>query len=154
MPVPWNVIIPAASVLAGVWLGAKLNFMSAHKTWVLDQKKLEWRELIDVVSESFVALQPAVQGTSLDDSSIPRVFAVLRNRMFIADTVKREHLEDRWDCINSSVSKIVMWNRQPPTNSVVRKPDYPENEQRLISREGRDLPELLIQLSRKDLRVK
>jgi hypothetical protein len=137
------VIISAVSALTGVWLGAKLSFATAHRAWVLDSKKSEWRELIDAVQEALVKMAYAVYGPSGDPSkSVQRVFAVLNNRMFIADTVAREKLIDRWDQINRYVVGVTI-------------PTYRPNEQAIISfeHERKTFPDFLIALSRKDLRI-
>jgi hypothetical protein len=136
-------IISPVAALAGLWLGAKLNFATAHKTWVLDNKKMEWRELIDAVQGALIKMADAVYGPSGDPSeSVQRVFIVLNNRMFIADTVAREKLVDRWDQINRYVNSVTV-------------PAYRPNEQAMGSfeHERKTFPDFLIALSRKNLRI-
>jgi hypothetical protein len=136
-------MIPAVTGLAGVWLGAKLNFATAHRTWVLDNKKMEWRGLIDAVQDALIKMADAVYGPSGDPSkSVQRVFAILNNRMFIADTVARERLVDRWDRINRCVNSVAV-------------PTYRPDQQAMGSfeHERKTFPDFLIALSRRDLRI-
>jgi hypothetical protein len=137
-------VIGLAGGLAGVALGAKLNFDSGHRTWVLDNKKSEWRELFDAVQQALIRMADAISTESADDlaKSVQRVFVVLNNRMFIADTVAREKLVDRWDRINRYVNRVTV-------------PTYRPNEQDMLSfeHERKTFPEHLIALSRKDLRI-
>jgi hypothetical protein len=62
--------------------------------------------------------------------------------MFIADTVAREKLIDRWDRINRYVNNVIV-------------PTYHPNEQDMGSfeHERTTFPERLIALSRKDLQI-
>jgi len=147
-----NAIIAASAGLAGVALGAKLNFHAAHKTWVVDNKKLEWRELIDAVQEALTRMAYAIYDPPKDaisdqrakdlSKSVQRVFVVLNNRMFVAEVVAREKLEDRWNEINGYVNKVII-------------PTYRPDEQAMVSfeHERKAFRQRLNALSRKDLRI-
>jgi hypothetical protein len=134
-------MIPVVSGLCGLWLGSRLNFSVAHRTWVLDNKKLEWRELIDAVGEALRGMDAIDHGADPPSRSVQRVFIVLNNRIFIAKTVAREKLIDRWDQINRD------FNRE------LRSPNIDDKAILDSQRARQAFPSVLIGLSRTDLRI-
>lgn len=132
--------ISAGTALVVVWLGWKWN---AHRTWVLDNKKLEWRELIDAAGEALRGMGDAVyQKAEYPSKSVPQVFTILKNRIFIADTVVAEKLLDRWHQIVRHVNNVTLPEWNPKEESILG-----------FQRESQVFSDLLIVLSRKDLRI-
>ncbi|MGO8794353.1 MAG: hypothetical protein ACLQLC_05985 [Candidatus Sulfotelmatobacter sp.] len=97
-----------------------------------------------MVQAALIEMADAVYGPAGDPSrSVQRAFIVLNNRMFIADTVGREKLIDRWDEINRYVVSVT-------------RPTYHPNEQAVNSfeHERNAFPDFLATLIRKDLQIR
>jgi len=91
--------------LGGVWIASRLSFSREHRRWVLDNKKLEWRELIDEIHACFERMACGFQNFNVisptDDSNDPdagvrRGFRILRNRIFIAPAIAQHRLMEQW----------------------------------------------------------
>jgi hypothetical protein len=120
-PLPFTTAFLAGFfTLAGVWIASRLTSSREHRRWISDNKKLEWRELIDQMHESFNRIQyayispPGVYEAS-DDSFDPRAGIqagerVLRNRIFIADTLLRHGITEHWEQLRNHTQKLLRSN--------------------------------------------
>lgn len=95
----------AVGPLIGVLLGGYLTMRVQRNHWKLDNKKEEYRELIGTLTQSFNVImdfhapmvghgpeeQRAAHGAHL------KALAVLGDRLFIADEIKRLDLRNRWN---------------------------------------------------------
>lgn len=91
--------------LGGVWIASRLTSSREHRRWVLDNKKLEWRELIDEMQVCFNRMVYAFQDFNVisgaDDSNDPEAgmrkgYRILRNRIFIADAIAEHKIMEQW----------------------------------------------------------
>jgi hypothetical protein len=103
----WSAIGP----LAGIVIGHALTRSWQRKQWVLDNKKQEYRELLTTLTRCHAAITrltslvetPMVipdRNRSADYNSLLETHAealnVIRDRIFIADNVKRMDILNRW----------------------------------------------------------
>jgi hypothetical protein len=97
--------------LAGIVIGHALTRSWQRKQWVLDNKKQEYRELLTTLTRCHAAITrltslvetPMVipdRNRSVDYNSLVETHAealnVIRDRIFIADNVKRMDILNRW----------------------------------------------------------
>jgi len=118
LPLPFaTAFLAGFFTLAGVWIASRLTSSREQRRWVSDNKKLEWRELIDQMHESFNRMQyayispPGVYEAS-DDSFDPGVGIeagerIVRNRIFIADTLVREGIAEHWEQLRKHTQKVM-----------------------------------------------
>ena len=141
-----NPVITPVFGIVGVCVGALLSYLFAHKTWVSDNKKMEWRELIDVVGDAIRDMDALDQGADAPNAGVP-VFIVLNNRIFIAKTVARENLKEQWDQVNRD------FNKERLLRIKERSPQMGDDAILASRRARQAFPNLLIDLSRRDLRI-
>ena len=121
LPLPFTTAFLAGSfTLAGVWIASRLTSSREHRRWVSDNKKLEWRELIDQMHESFNRMQyayisPPGAYEASDDSFDPRAGIktgerVLHNRIFVADTLVRHGITEHWEQLRKHTQKLLRSN--------------------------------------------
>lgn len=106
MHIDWRSILNVvglSSLIAAI-LGWWLASRREQRRWVLDNKKLEWRELIDALHDALCTMGYAFQpmrifkrGEEGDvDSAIENGFRVIRDRIFIADAIERHRVMEQW----------------------------------------------------------
>lgn len=102
----WSSIGPLVGVLIGAWLARSWQ----RKQWLLESKKAEYRELLSGLSESAhyignnspnLTVQGMLTVRTGDQErgsaeSLTRGFRTIEDRIFIADTVARQRIEERW----------------------------------------------------------
>ena len=91
-------------VLTGVLATARLTSNREHRRWIFDNKKLEWRELIDTLHSCLYSMgyafetvrvyKPGEEGDV--HSAIQKGFRAIRDRIFIADAIDRHQVLERW----------------------------------------------------------
>lgn len=85
------------------WITSKLISSREHQRWILDNKKLEWRELVDEMHECFDRMANFHNRTEASiprsevDASIRHGFRILRNRIFVADTITQNKIMEKWE---------------------------------------------------------
>ncbi|MGB6829935.1 MAG: hypothetical protein WBE41_17940 [Terracidiphilus sp.] len=84
-------VVPAAFT---AWITSRLTSSREHKRCVLDNKKQEWRELVDTMHECMDRM--AKDLSSGAEASIHQGYRILRNRIFIADVVTHEQITKGW----------------------------------------------------------
>jgi hypothetical protein len=107
----WLPLIGALSGLLGVILGTYLTRSWQREQWLLDSKKAEYRELISVLSQAAHCIlnnSPHLQLPNplgsfksgeqerLSDEAADRGHVTIADRIFIADTIAREKISERW----------------------------------------------------------
>jgi|SRR5580704_9719709 hypothetical protein len=110
---PWQ---PHWITIAGVFgLGAVVgnvvsHFLTSrwqHQVWIKDNKKSEWRELLDAVNKSMEGMQPAFeQRPDLASKSIQIGSNVMMDRIFIAGVLKKSGILDKWWGLVAYVSSV------------------------------------------------
>jgi hypothetical protein len=141
----WLPLIGALSGLLGVILGAYLTRSWQRKQWLLDSKKAEYRELLSVLSQAahyilnnsphleqpnpFGSLKSGEQ-ERLSDEAVDRGHAIIADRIFIADTIAREKIDQRWVMVLTEKRVDKFWSA------------------------WEDLHRLLLKVSREDLKLK
>src|SRR5713226_4331654 len=109
--IPWWVTI-AGSFGVGTFVGNLISFWLTsnlqRKNWVKDNKKQEWRELIDVLREALRVMmehrhQNYAEGniTPAEDvryreEAIRKGYVALGDRIFIVKKVRDRQLFDKW----------------------------------------------------------
>ena len=109
----------ASSLGIGTFLGGILSYVLQRRTWLLDHKRLEWRELIDGLHECMEALRPALkwrenfdEGRVLGAARVPIVTAIVHgerliaDRIFIAESVRKNHVVERWRALSRTIDGI------------------------------------------------
>jgi hypothetical protein len=84
-------VVPAAFT---AWITSRLTSSREHKRWVLDNKKQEWRELVDTMHECMDRM--AKDLSSGAEASFHQGYRILRNRIFIADAIAHEQIMKEW----------------------------------------------------------
>lgn len=104
----------AGSLGVGTVLGTLLSYFLTsrlqRRDWIYDNRKLEWRELIDELHSCMQLMGAAFRWKgsvgSLEDRAaertqisraIVRGSQVIRNRIFIADVLTKHGIADRWN---------------------------------------------------------
>ena len=101
----WSGIGP----LVGVLIGAGLTHSWQRKQWVLENKKAEWRELINTLSESYHCMVKTIPSTgpglgsfTTGEDRLERLeaelagFRVIEDRIFIDKPLRVAQIRDRW----------------------------------------------------------
>jgi hypothetical protein len=97
----WSGVGPLVGVLIGAWLSR--SWQQRH--WARDNRKAEYRELINCLSQNahllMRSLGPSVGGLTDEelwgnDGAASRGYNVISDRLFIAEVMKRENVRDRW----------------------------------------------------------
>ncbi len=121
----WLPLLGTLSGLVGVVLGAYLTRSWQRKQWLLDSKKAEYRELISVLSQAahyILNNSPHLQRPNplgslksgeqerLSDEAADRGHTTISDRIFIADTIAREKIDERWLSILKQKRIDQFWN--------------------------------------------
>jgi len=95
----WAVIGPIVGIVAGNFLTRS----SQRSQWLADNKKAEFREAQTALSVAYLALAELAAMTLREGIEEKRVwqivadsYRILRDRIFIAEDIKREKLLDLW----------------------------------------------------------
>jgi hypothetical protein len=100
----WGAVGP----LVGIYIGHRLLRDQHRRQWLADNKILEWREVITTLQKSLttiVQFEAASRLSTVEEkkAAIPVVldartaaFAVLGNRLFIAQEVRHLQMFDKW----------------------------------------------------------
>jgi len=106
LPTVIQTIVSLASITAGVWIAVasfRANSRKEHAQWILDQKKAEWRELLDMLN----ADKPHITSLSKSHHNEPieiqfdtaqwvhNVNKIFMDRLFIDENIIRP-LQSHW----------------------------------------------------------
>lgn len=158
----WLTIV--TTLIGGLGLGSLLAGLvqqraaakTRHKEWVKDNKKLEWRELIDALESAMKRMRlrfPPEYGLREGPRSAEEDWPggmelgirVVRNRIFIAEVIKRCGIVDKWDELVRYVLSVgsprdrMQQGGLPTLNGYTMK--------------SAELQDLLIKVSREDLGI-
>ncbi len=100
----WVEVGPLVGVVLGVLLGAYLTMRAQRQHWILDSKKEEYRELLSTLSQSMNAIldlhTPMIahgpEEQRAEHDSQLKALAVIGDRLFISDEVKKIDVLNRW----------------------------------------------------------
>jgi hypothetical protein len=120
----WLPLFGALSGLLGVIIGAYLTRSWQRKQWLLDSKKAEYRELLSVLSQAahYILNNSPLQVPNtlgslksgeqqrLSDEAADRGHAIISDRIFIADVIAREKIEQRWVAVLKEKRVDTFWN--------------------------------------------
>src|SRR5580700_9927983 len=86
-------IVGLLAALLGVFLGQLLSAVREHREWVNEQKRLEYRQLIDQLYETMtivVGLRPGLREENMPTISeaVSNLHRLLLDRLFIAEKLK------------------------------------------------------------------
>jgi hypothetical protein len=128
-----------------------LNSFAQHRSWTNDNKKAEWRELIDKLNESLSKMASAflpgtVRVAGFDENSYQTGIRegrwIIESRIFIAESLRKEKVLERFD----ELARYVVSTDLPrdPTKQI--GPSAIEYDRRAVH-----FREEIIRLARKDL---
>jgi len=119
--IPWWVTAAGSFGIGGLvgnlissWLASR----SQKRNWEKDNKKQEWRELIDVLREAFRVMmahryKSYVDGmiTTAEDvhyreEAIRKGYVAIGDRIFIVKKVRDSRISDQWDALRSEYEKV------------------------------------------------
>jgi len=98
----WFFSIVGPSTFLGAILFFILSVWRDHRRWVADNKKGEWRQMLDELQACMEQMAFVFKQTvSFQESSYPEIgmskgYRILHDRIFIADAVRKYSLEDKW----------------------------------------------------------
>lgn len=109
-----NWVTIAGALGTGTAIGTVLSYFLTsrlqRRNWINDNRKLEWRELIDELHGCMLPMGYAFRWTgssrSLEERAAERTeisravlrgSQVIRNRLFIADVLKKHGIAERWN---------------------------------------------------------
>jgi hypothetical protein len=107
--------IVGISSLIGTVLAHLLSSRREQRVWVKDNKKAEWRELIETLDKCFAQMFKAFGPEYFTKSDEPyegmeNGDLVIQNRIFIAETLKASGIIEKWkeivDCVNRPQSEL------------------------------------------------
>ena len=119
-------VVGISSLLTAIltwWLTSRRE----HRRWILDNKKLEWRELIDTLHSCLYNMGYAFQMVSVFKPgeegdvqfAVQKGFRTIRDRIFTADAVERHQVLEQWKelvaYINAATSPREPGQRGAPT---------------------------------------
>ncbi len=122
----FNLLLLAAggliSLVSGI-VGAVINtwFTSRreHRRWLLDQKRIEYRELLDGLHECMQQMSGAflpigVTTPSSDpDNAMRRGYSLIRGRIFTAPALAKFEIERRWKELCARVNETCLPKSRP-----------------------------------------
>jgi hypothetical protein len=103
-------IVGVVSACIGVMLGQGLSAYREHSEWVKDQKRLEYRQLLDQLYETIIFIsqncfRPGC--AAVIDESEKKLARVFADRIFIADQLKESGVLDDWTELKKVMCKPV-----------------------------------------------
>lgn len=124
--IPWWVTIGApiaGSFGVGAIVGNLVSFWLQRKTWVNDNKKQEWRELIDILREALRVMMEHHYANYTDnmtlaehitpaeddryrEAAIRMAYVAIGDRIFIVKKVRDNGLFEKWVALNNDYDKV------------------------------------------------
>jgi len=107
--------------LVGVFLGQMLSRANEHYRWRLDQKKAEYRELVDLLYDAITGVERERPGLELPkdpqllDNAIQKLARVFADRIFIAKRLRESGANEQWE----EMKKMIYYD--PDLHDVVSK---------------------------------
>lgn len=98
----YTAIIGIAGTLIGLFIGHFLTAAREHQKWLADQKKAEYRELIDLLYDTItVVLQqrpglPRPTDPTILDAGVKKLARMFEDRIFIAKRLRESGAYDQW----------------------------------------------------------
>jgi hypothetical protein len=111
----WNAIGPLVGVLIGVLLTPWITWRWQHKQWSLDNKKLEYRELVDGLfqaTEEIIKARPNV-GAGWNQAVTNAAWGgtrLVQNRIFIARSIRDASVPADW----YNIVNVAQWEPGEP----------------------------------------
>jgi hypothetical protein len=142
----------AAYALLGVLFGGWITWRYQHKQWVLDNKKQEYRDLIDGLfqaSEEIVKARPNISAVVGEEllNAVWKGQRVVRNRIFVARQIREERIEEDWDTIR----RLALWEPEEDKLEIKgKKYSYAIN---VIVMLRNELDKKLLAIAQRDLRL-
>jgi hypothetical protein len=106
----WAVIGSPAGVLLGSWLATR----NQRRRWLLDNKRVEYRELLTTIADAggksvvFYGTEPVVASGEhqfLIGETARTSVDVIYNRLFISEEVEKLNIQKRWEESISALQK-------------------------------------------------
>jgi hypothetical protein len=133
----WLAIIGLSSLIATI-VGHLFSSAREHQRWVYENKRLEWRELVDRFHQILHNIHYYRSGSGKDINILGDLnegMLLLRNRLFISEALEKWGVEKQWGILI--------------TNTMEPKRTFTPYE---IIGESSDFENYLLDLARQDLR--
>jgi hypothetical protein len=109
----WNVIGPLLGVVIGALLTPWIAWRWQHRQWALDNKKQEYRDLLDGLfqaSEEIIAARPNVSAGVNPQllSAVWKGNRLVRGLIFVAQPIREAGIEEDW----KTITRLALW--EPP----------------------------------------
>ena len=138
--------------LVGVLLGAWIAWRYQHRQWILENKKQEYRELLNGLyeaSEAIIAARPNISAgvTNALLSALWKGSRLFHDRIFVARAIREARLLEDWE----SIRRLALW--EPPEEEPEikgRKTKYTINQIVILRN---DLDEKLRAIVQRDLNL-
>lgn len=107
--------------LVGVFLGQMLSRANEHYRWRLDQKRAEYRELVDLLYDAITVVGRERPGLELPkdpqllDNAIQKLARVFADRIFIAKRLQESGANEKWE----EMKKMIYYD--PDLHDVISK---------------------------------
>jgi hypothetical protein len=95
--------IAIAGTLLGVFIGHVLTASREHRKWLADQKKAEYRELIDqlyetvtVVLENKMKMDSDEKARETVNTAVKKLARIFEDRIFIAQELEKLKIKEDW----------------------------------------------------------
>jgi hypothetical protein len=142
----------AAYALLGVLFGGWITWRYQHKQWVMENKKQEYRDLIDGLCQASEEIIKARQNIDVGVNqellnAVWKGMRVVRNRIFVAREIREGGIEEDWDTIR----RLALW--EPNEDKLPIKGGrwgYTTNGVVILRNE---LDEKLLAIARRDLKL-
>jgi hypothetical protein len=147
----WNAIGPLVGVVIGAILVPWVSWRWQHKQWSLDNKKQEYRELLDglfLAIEEIVKARPSAITSGIEAAkAVQSGTRLVQNRIFVARSLRNAGIPEDW----RKIVNLSLWELQEPTIEVKGKSYmYPPGA---ISLFGNELLEKLLVTIQQDLKL-
>lgn len=137
----WLGLVGISSLIATVlsnWLSGRRERLR----WINDNKKAEWRELLDAIDKGHTKMYENFRSNDpnwFDGMEIGQ--RVIDDRIFIADAVRKFKLAEKWDAL----WQLALFKDKPPTDaSYLGRGDE-------FAFKAKELQDALVEAARKDL---
>lgn len=98
----YTAIIGIAGTVIGLFIGHFLTSAREHQRWLADQKKAEYRELIDLLYDTITVVIEQRPGLmrptdpTIMDAAVKKLARLFEDRIFIAKRLRESGAHDQW----------------------------------------------------------
>ncbi|MGH9500454.1 MAG: hypothetical protein ACRD3L_15030 [Terriglobales bacterium] len=144
----WTALVGLAAGLLGILLGQALSAVREHVEWVNEQKRLEYRQLIDQLFETMnvvIECRPNLREQNMPaiNQAVKNLHRLLLDRLFIAEKLKKAGVIDDF----LTVKKVIYYD---PEEQAITPRELQYTTFNMMERENR-LREKILQIAAADI---